>query len=99
MPVKGSTTETAPADHSGDERYHRLLAATREAAKKGYDAVQMRELAAATRLSLKTVYKFVASKDHLITEAHLDNMIQFRAAAVRRPPRGATATERVMAVL
>jgi AcrR family transcriptional regulator len=99
MPVKGSSTEKAPADHRGDERYQRLLAATREAAKNGYDAVQMRELAAATRLSLKTVYTFVTSKDHLITEAHLDAMTELRAAAARRPPRGATAAERVMAVL
>jgi AcrR family transcriptional regulator len=88
-----------PADRRHDERYLRLLTATREAAKSGYDAVQMRELAAAARLSLKTVYNFVTSKDHLITEAHLDTMIQFRATAVRRPPRGATAAARVIDVL
>src|SRR5438132_6552812 len=98
MPVKGPSTDNAPADHRDDERYQRLLAATREAAKRGYDAVQMRELAAATRLSLKTVYKFATSKDHLITEAHLEAMTEFRADAVRRPPRGATAADRVIDV-
>jgi AcrR family transcriptional regulator len=61
-----------------DPRYQRLMAATREAARGGYDAVSMRELAERTHMSLTTVYQFCSSKDHLIAEAHLEGMDDFR---------------------
>ncbi len=82
-----------------DPRYQRLMVATRDAARGGYDAVQMRELAAQTRMSLTTVYQFCSSKDHLIAEAHVDWIDGFRAALARRSPTGATAAERVATVL
>jgi TetR/AcrR family transcriptional regulator, cholesterol catabolism regulator len=82
-----------------DPRYQRLMAATREAAHSGYDAVSMRELANATRMSLTTVYQFCSSKDHLIAEAHVERMIELRDRVVVRPPRGRTAEERVRKVM
>lgn len=85
---------------SDDPRYQRLLEATREAAARGgYDAVQMRDIAAAARVSLATVYQYCASKDRLITEAHVDWVHQFRAELASRPPAGPTARARVAAVL
>jgi AcrR family transcriptional regulator len=92
-------TEDDAIDHrTADPRYERLLEATREAAKGGYDAVQMRELAAATRMSLTTVYQFCSSKDHLIAEAHADRMAQFRERLEKRPVGGAPASARVTEV-
>jgi TetR/AcrR family transcriptional regulator, cholesterol catabolism regulator len=82
-----------------DPRYQRLMAATREAAQHGYDAVSMRELANATRMSLTTVYQFCSSKDHLIAEAHVERMLELRDRVVRRPPRGRTVEERVLRVM
>ena len=82
-----------------DPRYQRLMAATREAAHRGYDAVSMRELANATRMSLTTVYQFCSSKDHLIAEAHVERMLELRDRVVVRPPRGRTAEERVRKVM
>ena len=82
-----------------DPRYQRLMAATREAAQRGYDAVSMRELANETRMSLTTVYQFCSSKDHLIAEAHVERMIELRDRVVVRPPRGRTAEERVRKVM
>jgi TetR/AcrR family transcriptional regulator, cholesterol catabolism regulator len=82
-----------------DPRYQRLMEATREAARLGYDAVSMRELANATRMSLTTVYQFCSSKDHLIAEAHVDRMLALRDRIVRRPPRGRSAEARVLAVM
>ena len=82
-----------------DPRYQRLMHATREAARNGYDAVSMRDLAEACRLSMTTIYQFCQSKDHLIAEAHLEAMEQFRGRVVTRPPKGATAEQRVLRVM
>src|SRR5688500_13982276 len=82
-----------------DPRYQRLMEATREAARRGYDAVSMRELANATRMSLTTVYQFCSSKDHLIAEAHVERMLELRDRVVVRPPRGRSAEERVRKVM
>lgn len=92
------TTDEANA-HVGDPRYQRLLAATRTAARNGYDAVSMRELAEICKLSLTTIYQFCGSKDQLIAEAHLEGMEDLRRRLTVRPPRGATAPDRVAAVM
>ncbi len=81
-----------------DPRYLRLMAATRRAARKGYDSVSMRELASTTKMSLATIYGFCPSKDQLIAEAHADRMEHFRARLDEDPPQGTTAEERVQAV-
>jgi AcrR family transcriptional regulator len=81
-----------------DPRYVRLMAATRRAARKGYDNVSMRDLASTTKMSLATIYSFCPSKDQLIAEAHADRMAQFRARLDEHPPGGTTAEERVLAV-
>jgi AcrR family transcriptional regulator len=80
-----------------DPRYQRLMSATRAAARNGYDAVSMRELADETRMSLTTVYQFCNSKDHLIAEAHLEGMADF-GVALAKGRRGRTAEERVRRV-
>jgi AcrR family transcriptional regulator len=82
-----------------DPRYQRLMEATRAAARDGYDAVSMRELAETCHLSMKTIYKFCRSKDQLIAEAHLDGMLDFRSRIAARPPAGATAQLRVQKVV
>ena len=95
--------EHAASDQSttqrDDPRYQRLMQATRDAARNGYDSVSMRDLAEACRLSMTTIYQFCQSKDHLIAEAHLEGMEQFRDQVVTRPPKGATAEERVLRVM
>lgn len=93
-------TTSARVDPSGDDpRYQRLLEATREASQKGYEAVQMRDLAATTRMSLATIYQFCSSKDDLIAQAHVAWIQRFRADLDRRPARGDTAADRVIDVL
>jgi AcrR family transcriptional regulator len=82
-----------------DPRYQRLMAATREAARGGYEAVSMRELAEVTHMSLTSVYGFCSSKDHLIAEAHLEGMEQFRRMLSGSRRRGGTAEQRVMRVV
>jgi TetR/AcrR family transcriptional regulator, cholesterol catabolism regulator len=92
-------TERGAREHTDDVRYQRLMAATRAAARDGYEAVSMRELAETCKLSMTTIYQFCRSKDHLIAEAHLEGMEDFRRRLMTRPPKGATADERVKAVM
>lgn len=73
--------------------------ATRAAARHGYDAVSMRDLAETCRLSMTTIYQFCRSKDQLIAEAHLDDFEAFRRRTAARPPAGATAEARVRHVM
>ena len=62
----GTVAVVDPLDtRRADPRYQRLMAATREAAGRGYDEVSMRALAKATRMSLTTIYQYCSSKDHL----------------------------------
>ena len=82
-----------------DPRYQQLMEATRAAAREGYDAVSMRQLAEACKMSMKTIYRFCGSKDQLIAEAHLEGMLDFRARVAARPPVGATAQQRVQRVV
>ncbi|MEO5837631.1 MAG: TetR/AcrR family transcriptional regulator [Acidimicrobiales bacterium] len=92
-------SDDALAARRADPRYQRLMKATRVAARNGYDAVSMRDLAETCRLSMTTIYQFCRSKDHLIAEAHLSNMEEFRKRISARPPRGATAEARVSSVM
>jgi TetR/AcrR family transcriptional regulator, cholesterol catabolism regulator len=87
------------AGRRADPRYQRLMDATRAAAREGYDAVSMRELAETCRMSMTTIYQFCRSKDQLIAEAHLSTMEGFRDRVLARPPRGASAADRVAKVM
>ena len=87
------------AERRDDPRYERLMEATRAAALDGYDAVSMRELAETCRMSMTTIYQFCRSKDQLIAEAHLGAMEGWRERLLARPPRGATAEERLLSVV
>jgi AcrR family transcriptional regulator len=82
------------------ERKRRLLdAACALAAEGGYDAVQMRDVAARAEVALGTLYRHYASKDQLLLAAMEQQASQLRERLVQRPPRGDTASERVADVL
>lgn len=65
----------------------------------GYEAVQMRDVAARAHVAMGTVYRYFTSKDHLLaaTLVHWVEQLDQRLAQV--PPRGATPSERVRDVL
>jgi TetR/AcrR family transcriptional regulator, cholesterol catabolism regulator len=94
-PMVDHVTRDQLAERRSDPRYQRLMAVTRQAARNGYEAVSMREIAREAQMSMTTVYQFCGSKDHLIAEAHLEWMEGFRERLLRRPPRGRTAAARV----
>ena len=81
-------------------RKRRLLdAATALAAEGGYEAVQMRDVAARAEVALGTLYRHYTSKDQLLLAALAQQAGTFRERLDARPPRGATAAERVSDVL
>ena len=81
-------------------RRERVLdAAMTLAAEGGYDAVQMRDVATTAQVALGTIYRYFASKDHLLAACQVE---LWKAQAERfreRPPDGATPSARVLSVI
>lgn len=65
----------------------------------GYDAVQMRDVAAEAGVALGTIYRYFSSKDHLLAAALVKWVEDLEQRVSRRPPVGNTTTERVLSVL
>jgi AcrR family transcriptional regulator len=81
-------------------RRRRLLdAAATLAAEGGYDAVQMRDVAARADVALGTLYRHYASKDQLLVAVLAQQAATLRERLDQRPPRGDTPAARVADVL
>lgn len=65
----------------------------------GYEAVQMRDVAAKADVAMGTVYRYFASKDHLLAAALVYWVEQLQEQVSAVPARGATPAERVVEVL
>src|SRR5437016_12061785 len=77
-------------------RKERLIeAAVGLAAEGGYDAVQMRDVAARAEVALGTLYRHYSSKDQLLLAAMAAQADVLRERLVQRPPRGDTPAARV----
>jgi TetR/AcrR family transcriptional regulator, cholesterol catabolism regulator len=82
------------------ERKRRCIdAAVSLAAEGGYDAVQMRDVAARAEVALGTLYRHYASKDQLLLAAMAQQASTLRERLVHHPPRGDTPAQRVSDVL
>ena len=73
-----------------------LDAALALAAEGGYDAVQMRDVASRGQVALGTIYRYFASKDHLLAECQLETWRSMGERIALRPLQGDTAADRVM---
>ncbi|HUR15522.1 MAG TPA: TetR family transcriptional regulator [Mycobacteriales bacterium] len=81
-------------------RRERILAATLAlAARGGYEAVQMREVAERSEVALGTLYRYFPSKIHLLVSAMNAETERLAARLSRRQVPGATRAERVSFVL
>ncbi|MDQ1447755.1 MAG: TetR/AcrR family transcriptional regulator, cholesterol catabolism regulator [Actinomycetota bacterium] len=76
-----------------------ITAAVALATEGGYDAVQMRDVAARAEVALGTLYRHYASKDQLLLAAMAQQATTLRERLVQRPPKGDTPAARVSAVL
>ncbi len=81
-------------------RRKRVLDATLALADKGgFDAVQMRDVAAEAGVALGTVYRYFSSKERLLLEANVGQVEALGAGLMSRPPSGESAADRVVDVL
>ena len=81
-------------------RRRRVLDATLQlAAVGGFDAVQMRDVAAAADVAVGTLYRYFASKERLLLEAMAEQQSDLRAYLDTHPPREPTPAARVVSVL
>jgi AcrR family transcriptional regulator len=81
-------------------RRRRVLDATLAlAADGGFDAVQMRDVAAAADVALGTVYRYFSSKERLLLEAMAEQQADLRAYLATHPPAEPGPADRVLAVL
>jgi AcrR family transcriptional regulator len=77
-------------------RRQRVIAAAMTlAADGGYDAVQMRDVAASAQVALGTLYRYFSSKDHLLAAALLEWTRDLQRRVTEQPAQGDTDAERV----
>jgi TetR/AcrR family transcriptional regulator, cholesterol catabolism regulator len=91
--------EAALTPNQAARRARVLDAALALAAEGGYDAVQMRDVASRAQVALGTIYRYFASKDHLLAECQLEAWRTMRERFAQRPLHGATAADRVMELI
>ncbi len=83
-----------------DARRQRVVDAAMELGLEGgYEAVQMRDVAARAHVAMGTVYRYFSSKDHLLAAALVYWVEQLDLRLAQAPPRGPSAAERVLDVL
>jgi AcrR family transcriptional regulator len=83
-----------------EARRQRVIeAATAAAARGGYDAVQMRDVAAEAGVALGTLYRYFSSKDQLLVAVLSQWARELQRQLAAHPPKGATPADRVVEVL
>ena len=76
-----------------------LHAALKLGAEGGYDAVQMRDVATTAEVALGTIYRYFASKDHLLAATLVMWVDDLERRVTARPPKGDSTADRVVDVL
>ena len=71
-----------------DRRQRVIDAAFELGAERGYDAVQMRDVAATANVALATIYRYFSSKDHLLAAAMTEWTARLQGRVAQSPPRG-----------
>jgi AcrR family transcriptional regulator len=80
-------------------RERMVTAAVELAVDGGYDAVQMRDVAARAEVALGTLYRHYPSKDHLLLAALREQATVLHERLAQRPPAGDDAATRTADVL
>ena len=81
-------------------RRERVVRAALElGADGGYDAVQMRDVAARAEVALGTIYRYFPSKDSLLIAGMVHWLGDLETRVSKQPPAGDTTVERIMDVL
>ncbi|MFJ1702099.1 TetR family transcriptional regulator [Kitasatospora sp. NPDC088346] len=97
------TTTTAAhgrlSPRQAERRRGILRASTALAARGGYEAVQMRDVAEGAQVALGTLYRYFPSKVHLLVAVMQEQLGQLHEQVGRRPPAGADPAARVAEAL
>ncbi|MFD4968756.1 TetR family transcriptional regulator [Streptomyces sp. NPDC058424] len=102
MPARASTSRPAspPLTERQEARRRRILRASAQlAARGGFDAVQMREVAESSQVALGTLYRYFPSKVHLLVATMQDQLERLHGTLRKYPPAGESAAERVAETL
>ena len=91
--------EVTLTDAQAARRQRVIDAAMELGAKGGYEAEQMRDVAARADVAMGTVYRYFSSKDHVLAAALAGWAQSLEARLAEAPPRGHTSADRVVDVL
>lgn len=91
---EGSTPGSALTPRQLERRHRILETAIELASEGGYDAVQMRDVAAQAGVALGTLYRYFSSKDQLLAAAWAYWAARLEPRLASRPLRGDTMAER-----
>jgi AcrR family transcriptional regulator len=96
-----TTAQTAETETAAQRaRRERILSATLAlAARGGYEAVQMREVAERSEVALGTLYRYFPSKVHLLVSAMASEIERVSGRLQKRQTPGASRSERVAHVM
>jgi TetR/AcrR family transcriptional regulator, cholesterol catabolism regulator len=93
-------TLARPLTRAQQARRQRVIdAATALGLDGGYDAVQMRDVAAKADVAMGTVYRYFTSKDHLLAATLVYWVEQLDERIEQHPPKGERPSDRVLDVL
>lgn len=93
-------TAARPLTRAQQARRQRVIdAAMHLGLEGGYEAVQMRDVAARADVAMGTVYRYFTSKDHLLAATLVSWVEQLDSRLAQQPPRGVQPAERVLDVL
>ncbi len=92
------TADTSnPPKQKTEERARRIIESTIELAEEGgFEAVRLREVAARAEVAMGTLYRRFHSKEDLLVAALEQETRGMEERVRRRPPKGATASERAV---
>ncbi|HEV3353663.1 MAG TPA: TetR family transcriptional regulator [Acidimicrobiales bacterium] len=99
MAQSAPAAESKRARNQAARRERVIAAAVDLASEGGYDAVQMRDVAAQADVALGTLYRYFPSKDHLLIAALAEQVSTLQRRLAQKPPRGTSAADRVVDVL
>ncbi|WP_236240532.1 TetR family transcriptional regulator [Streptomyces sp. CC228A] len=98
-PGAAAAPAAARTERQAARRRRILQASAGLAARGGFDAVQMREVAEEAGVALGTLYRYFPSKVHLLVATMQDQLDALHATLRKRPPGGAGPGERVSRTL
>src|SRR5436309_10967847 len=99
MAQSAPAAESKRARNQAARRERVIAAAVDLASEGGYEAVQMRDVAAQADVALGTLYRYFPSKDHLLIAALAEQVSTLQRRLAQKPPRGTNAADRVVDVL